>query len=62
MVVRRVCRWASCCGPRGKRLCALRACRRAWRAVVAAWGREGWVLEVRKVWKERWEVEGSVKA
>jgi len=29
------------------------------RAVEADWGREGWVVEERKDWKERWEVVGS---
>jgi hypothetical protein len=59
---RTVGRWASCRGPRGRRLWALRARRRAWRAVDADCGSEGCVDEDMNVWNERGEVVGRVNA
>lgn len=59
-VVRRFERLVVCCAE-GRRLWALRAERRALRVKVAVAGREGWVEDVRWVWKFRCEVVGSTK-
>lgn len=60
-VVRRWGRLAVCWAGEGRRLWVLRAERRVVRVVVAVAGREGWVGDVKWVWKIRWEVVGRVK-
>jgi hypothetical protein len=50
-------RFETCCWE-GRFLCFLRAMRRECRAIEADCGREGCVVELRKDWKERWEVVG----
>jgi hypothetical protein len=45
----------------GRRLCDFSAERRTTRWDVAEEGREGCVLDVRCVWKVRWEVVGRTK-
>lgn len=49
------------CDWRGNRLCFLRTLRRTPRALEAAWGREGCVLELRKEEKFRYDVVGRGK-